>query len=693
MITVLNELALNFQIAMLMFIGTIFFVVISIRIKRMLIYLPMYILLPVGSLFIFLQFISNIYRIIGNLIFLISLIFLIISFFYEYLRYFPKKSANELINKSNVLFPIFLLSPYLILIISIQIIILGLILLAIFLNFKLYLRFRRLRHISLLMLLVVALITEIATIISSIDLPGAWEFSYVANIVFAVYYLFFPFLIYFEEELNTFKENLEIEKSRANMYFELAGDIMLGLDLSGKIVLLNKQGYEIFGYKKDELINQDYFNKLIPHRIRARLRKAFNQSINEGLDFDRYYINEILTKSGEIRLIKWYNALIYDNSGNIQGILSSGVDITERKLAEEKQKQAEDQFRQIFESNPAGMHIYELKEDGKLIFRGANPAADKVLGLNHAQFIDKTIEEAFPDFIGVKIADNFSNLALDRKSIKPDQISYNKNTYEVHAFYISPTSICISFIDITERLKAEKELIELNRMKGELLRRASHELRTPLVSIIGSVDLLLNNYKSHFDEKVGYYLNIIQSGGIRFKRLIESLIDVSLLESRKIEVNKTIEDLTKIIFDSIEEVKFLANERNIKVNFTEQNSYNINLDNDKIQEVITNLLMNAIKYTPPQGRIFINIKDLSLDFIEISIKDTGIGFTDEEKLRIFKEFGKIERYGQGMLLNTEGIGLGLFICKKIVDLHGGTIIVESEGRNKGSNFIVKLPKH
>ena len=107
-------------------------------------------------------------------------------------------------------------------------------------------------------------------------------------------------------------------------------------------------------------------------------------------------------------------------------------------------------------------------------------------------------------------------------------------------------------------------------------------------------------------------------------------------------------------------------------------------------EVITNLLSNAIKYTPPNGEITIKSEIMDQN-VSMSIQDNGIGFTDKEKEKVFKQFGKIERYGQGLDIGIDGSGLGLYLSKKIVELHGGKIWLESEGKNKGSIFYVSLP--
>jgi signal transduction histidine kinase len=113
-------------------------------------------------------------------------------------------------------------------------------------------------------------------------------------------------------------------------------------------------------------------------------------------------------------------------------------------------------------------------------------------------------------------------------------------------------------------------------------------------------------------------------------------------------------------------------------------------DKEKLFEVFNHLILNAIKFTPPKGKVLINSKKNNNTF-EIKVKDTGLGITQQEKKRLFKQFGKIERYGKGWDVDIEGSGLGLYICKKIVELHGGEIWVESGGRDKGSTFKFTLP--
>jgi signal transduction histidine kinase len=141
----------------------------------------------------------------------------------------------------------------------------------------------------------------------------------------------------------------------------------------------------------------------------------------------------------------------------------------------------------------------------------------------------------------------------------------------------------------------------------------------------------------------------------------------------------------------VKEVESLAALRGQTIFVDIEDKITTHFDKERLYDVIINLLSNAIKNTPPEGEItiFTEQKDNS---IVVSVKDSGVGITEEEKKKLFKKFGKIERYGQSWDINIEGTGLGLYIAKKIVRLHGGNIWVQSEGRNKGSTFSFSIPK-
>ncbi len=195
------------------------------------------------------------------------------------------------------------------------------------------------------------------------------------------------------------------------------------------------------------------------------------------------------------------------------------------------------------------------------------------------------------------------------------------------------------------------------------------------------------------------FIELSSKSGKNVEMTIEQMTKILLADTNKKEtrlelgrfqLNKKMENATEIIRDCISNIAYLANKRNIILNVDLPETFNIELDKVRFEEVVINLLSNAIKNTPPIGVIQISLSKQN-GFMVLSVKDSGVGLTRSERGKIFKKFGKIERYGKGLDIIPEGVGLGLFISKEIVENHGGKIFVESKGRNKGANFIVKLP--
>jgi signal transduction histidine kinase len=245
-------------------------------------------------------------------------------------------------------------------------------------------------------------------------------------------------------------------------------------------------------------------------------------------------------------------------------------------------------------------------------------------------------------------------------------------------------------IDITTKKQVEEELKEVSKLKSELLSRTSHELKTPLVSIKGYVDLLLQVHYDNLDFYTISMLHEIRQGCSRLGSLIKDLLETSKLETGAIVLRKEKENLTFLIKFCMKELQGLAKIRNHEVLIDIDDKMITSFEKERIYEVIVNLLSNAIKYTPPGGLIKIGSERKDNNFI-ISIEDNGIGLSEGDKEKLFKKFGKIERYGKGLDVVSEGSGLGLYISKGIIELHGGKIWVESNGFEKGSTFYFSLP--
>lgn len=259
------------------------------------------------------------------------------------------------------------------------------------------------------------------------------------------------------------------------------------------------------------------------------------------------------------------------------------------------------------------------------------------------------------------------------------------------AIIIFILTLIVSNVRLEKKVAEQYEqLKELDQFRSDLVRRTTHELKTPLISLYSSSQYLLDTYKGDISEDILKFLKIINRGGKRLKLLTDNLLDAYNLEIKGFELKKERINLVKSIKDCANDLIFSLEERDLYLKEDLEDEFYIEVDKARIEQVILNLLSNAIKNTPPKGIIYITLKHND-EFADIIIKDTGVGFIREEKERLFTKFGKIERKDVDSQLDTEGSGLGLYISKEIIEMHNGQIHIDSEGRNKGSTFIVRLP--
>ncbi len=239
-------------------------------------------------------------------------------------------------------------------------------------------------------------------------------------------------------------------------------------------------------------------------------------------------------------------------------------------------------------------------------------------------------------------------------------------------------------------LLANQKLRVLDQAKSEFISIASHQLRTPLTSIKGFISLLLEGSYGKISKKIQIVLEKIYISNERLINLVEDLLNISRIESDKISFNFVLNDIEKTIRETLETFKIMAKSRNIELSFQNQTHQKIPpfyFDKPKIQEVISNLVDNSFKYTN-QGFIKVFLRDMGKT-IQVEVRDTGIGIDPRELPTLFQKFMRGKETSK---LYTEGTGLGLFVCKKIIEAHRGKIWAESKGKNKGSRFIFELRK-
>jgi signal transduction histidine kinase len=225
-------------------------------------------------------------------------------------------------------------------------------------------------------------------------------------------------------------------------------------------------------------------------------------------------------------------------------------------------------------------------------------------------------------------------------------------------------------------------------MKSDFVSHVSHELRTPLTAIKGAVDLVLREVAGPLTEKQIHYLTRVRSNTQHLAGLINDLLDLAKIESGRIEVKSSRVSLSGLVHEVVEALRPVAAEKVIALEATiREPSILVWADRDKINQVLTNLIGNAIKFTPTQGRVTVSASRNGHESVQVSVSDTGPGVPPDEKEKIFARFYRVaEVNGE----NSKGTGLGLAISKALVELHGGKIWVESEA-SRGSTFSFTLP--
>jgi len=234
---------------------------------------------------------------------------------------------------------------------------------------------------------------------------------------------------------------------------------------------------------------------------------------------------------------------------------------------------------------------------------------------------------------------------------------------------------------------AVEQLQELDRLKSAFVTIVSHELRTPLTSIKGLVENMLQELTGPLNDKQTHYLSRILLNAERLTRILNEVLDLSKIEAGKMELLRRSMSLHEIFADLLEGFQPLAQLKSISMEVTPTEGMpTVHADRDKLYEVLANLLDNAIKFTPTGGRVQIGAQILDSRYIKVGVSDTGCGISEEHLLKIFDKFYRVQSSSE----HVAGAGLGLAITRGLVELHGGTIAVESAS-GKGSHFYFTLP--
>ena len=370
-------------------------------------------------------------------------------------------------------------------------------------------------------------------------------------------------------------------------------------------------------------------------------------------------------------------------------VIAAIDDITEHKKAENERRLAEERYRTIFENSAVAISMVDEQE--RLI--SWNKFMERLLGMDEEDLYLKPVKSLYPvqeweRIRSYNIRQKGMQHHLETRMIKKDGVLIDVDiSLSVLKDSTGKTTGSIGVIrDITERKEAEEKLKETMELKSQFISTVSHELRTPLAAIKEGLGIVLDGIAGRINEKQTKFLNIAKRNVERLSELINDVLDFQKFEAGRMKLDIHCNNIEQVLLEVHETMALSAKKNQVELLFVSvEDMPEAKFDRAKIIQVLTNLVGNAIKFTPEKGRVSVNVRHENGQLV-ISVSDTGMGIPKEELPKIFERFYRVKRSGK----QIQGTGLGLAIVHKIVMMHGGRIEVESEV-DQGTNFTVFLP--
>lgn len=506
------------------------------------------------------------------------------------------------------------------------------------------------------------------------------------------------------------RKEAEVARARMTSILESITDAFVTIDTQWRYTYVNSQAEKLLGKSARELTGLRVWD-VFGDTINSQSYTLFHQAVEQQVSVRYEEFFPIFNK--------WFAVRLYPSP---DGLSVYFLDITEHKQTEKALRQSEARFRRLVESNIFGSTVMDFlgniteANDAFLLMVGYTK---EDLRAGKLQWIDMTPR---------------GYLSLDKQAIAQVKKSGSCNPYEKEfickdgrrvpiligmALLEGSVNCCICFVlDLTPTKQLEKalrqqtaELTQANRTKDEFLAVVSHELRSPLSAILGWVQTLQNGSlnpatTARAIEKIEHSTRIqIQ--------LVENLLDISQIITGKLQINLVSIGLAPIIEAAIDHVRLAADTKQIQLHSNlDPRVGRVLADPKRLQQIILNLLFNAIKFTPQGGRVEVDLQRIEADeadkankkatsssssslpalhclnYARITVTDTGIGINPEFLPFVFERFRQAD---STMTRSYGGMGLGLAIVRHLVEMHGGTIRVASAGKGLGTTFTVELP--
>ncbi|MEH2035363.1 PAS domain S-box protein [Nostoc sp.] len=504
------------------------------------------------------------------------------------------------------------------------------------------------------------------------------------------------------------------------------------LDSQGRLLKVNETELQWLGYIREEMIGQplvNFFTQASRLSFAQNYPRFKKQGSVKDLELD------IVCKDGTVFPVLVSATAVKDAEGNYLYSRTTLFDIRERKQTAQELEESRKMLQTVLDTFPQRI----FWKDRQSRFIGCNPAFIRHSQLTADEIIGKTdFELPWANLAHLYCADDMMvmNTRTPKLGYEEPFEGFNGEELWLRTNKIPLTNsagevigVVVSHEDITERKQAEAQLRQTNeqlananmelaratRLKDEFLANMSHELRTPLNAILGMSEGLQESVFGSINERQAKAIATIERSGRHLLELINDILDLSKIESGKLELQLSDVSVRSLCDTSLAFVKQMALKKSIRLRtHISDNIDNIQVDDRRLRQVLINLLSNAVKFTPERGCVTLEVRlegageqgsstsatlsgrgagevnsSLSSPNLCFHITDTGIGIAPEEIGKLFQPFIQLD---SSLNRQYSGTGLGLALVQKIINLHGGTVFVSSEV-GKGSCFTVRIPYH